>query len=56
MSLTDGEKDYFVKTKGKFFYDDINGYFFANFQSTMICFLGLFGFYFFAKISLKILY
>ncbi|CAD8044522.1 unnamed protein product [Paramecium primaurelia] len=56
FSLLDGNENQFVQTSEKFLTDDINGYFYTNFQSSIFCFVGLYLGYFFAKFMTKILY
>ncbi|CAD8125726.1 unnamed protein product [Paramecium sonneborni] len=45
----DGEEQYFVKTKSKFLKDDVNAYFFTNFQSFLFCILSTYLSFFSAK-------
>ncbi|CAD8125624.1 unnamed protein product [Paramecium sonneborni] len=46
----DGEKQYFVQTKNKFLKDEVNAYFFTNFQSFIFCILTTYLSFFSAQI------
>ncbi|CAD8141976.1 unnamed protein product [Paramecium pentaurelia] len=56
FSIADGEEEYIVETSDKFKQDQINGYFYNNFQSSIFCFLGLFFGYIIAKSLTQFLY
>lgn len=56
FNFLDGDATYFIKTQSKFEKDDINAYFFLNFQSFIFCFITAFSGYLFTYYSHFALY
>ncbi|CAK74991.1 unnamed protein product (macronuclear) [Paramecium tetraurelia] len=56
FGLLDGNEDQVVQTSEKFLADDINGYFYTNFQSSIFCLIGLYLGFFIAKFMTSLLY
>lgn len=52
----DGDATYFIPTLNKFQKDEINAYFFTNFQSFLFCFFSAFGGYLATKYTHIALY